>query len=299
MKRWMKIGSATAGGIAAAGALAVVGGGVAWRRATARAVARLAYQAEAAGPAPNAAAAEDASAEGRLDRLPRPVARYFSFAFRPGQPRIRGAHIRWTGEFQLRPNAGWSPFTAEQDFTTTPPGFVWDAEIRMLGFVPMRVRDSYIGRTGAMLGRLGGVVPLVNQHGSAEMASGALTRWLGEAIWFPTALLPDANPGGGVHWDAIDDSTARATLTDGEVSVQAEFHFAPSGEITRMTAMRFRDVNGVGVLTPFEAICGSYARRDGVMIPMSGEVAWLLPEGRFPYWRGRPVDVRYDVAPTT
>ena len=299
MKRWMKIGSATAGGIAAAGALAVVGGGVAWRRATARAVARLAYQAEATGSAPNAAAVEDASAAARLDRLPRPVARYFSFALRAGQPRIRGAHIRWTGEFQLRPNAGWSPFTAEQDFTTTPPGFVWDAEIRMLGFVPMRVRDSYIGRTGAMLGRLGGVVPLVNQHGSAEMASGALTRWLGEAIWFPTALLPDAKPGGGVHWDAIDDSTARATLTDGEVSVQAEFHFAPSGEITRMTAMRFRDVNGVGVLTPFEAICGSYARRDGMMIPMSGEVAWLLPEGRFPYWRGRPVDVRYDVAPTT
>ena len=239
-----------------------------------------------------------ASAEAQLDRLPRPVARYFAFAIPPGQPRIRGAHIRWAGEFQLRPNAGWSPFTAEQDFTTRPPGFVWNAKIRMLGFVPMRVRDSYIGGTGAMLARLGGIVPVVNQHGSPEMASGALTRWLGEAIWFPTALLPDGNPGDGVHWDAIDATTARATLTDGEISVQAEFHFARTGEITRMTAMRYRDVNGVGVLTPFEAVCGSYARREGVMIPMSAEVAWLLPEGRFPYWRGRPVEVRYDMAPT-
>src|SRR5688572_10265503 len=299
MKRWMKIGSAAAGGIAAAGALAVVGGGVAWRRATARAVARLTYETEAAGPIPNVPAAGEVSAEVQLEGLPRPVIRYFRFALPPGQPRIRGAHIRWAGEFQLRPNAGWSPFRAEQDFTTRRPGFVWDAEIRMLGFVPMRVRDSYIGGTGAMLGRLGGVVPLVNQHDSAEMASGALTRWLGEAMWFPTALLPDANPGEGVHWDAIDDSTARATLTDGEISVQAEFHFAPTGEITRMTAMRYRDVNGVGVLTRFEAICGSYARREGIMIPMRAEVAWLLPEGRFPYWRGRPVEVRYDAAPTT
>ena len=24
------------------------------------------------------------------------------------------------------------------------------------------------------------------------------------------------------------------------------------------------------------------------------EVAWLLPEGRFAYWRGHPVEVRYD-----
>ena len=295
MKRWMKIGSAAAGGLAAAGALAVAGGTVAWRRATARAVAGLTSRAQEQAVAPNAPPTDEPYTRAQLDGLPAPVARYFAFALPEGQPRIRQARIRWAGEFQTRPGGGWSSFTAEQDLTATPPGFVWDAEIHMIPLIPMRVRDSYVGGTGAMLGRMGGVVPIVNEGGSREMASGALTRWLGEAAWFPTALLPGPRPGEGVQWEAIDDATARATLTDGQTSVQTDFHFAPTGELTRMTAMRYRDVNGVGVLTPFEGVNHGFERRNGVMIPTSSEVAWLLPEGRFPYWRGRPVEVRYQL----
>jgi hypothetical protein len=294
MRRWVKIGSAAAGGLAA-GALAVAAGTAAWRRATARAVAGLTSRAQAQEPAPNAPADEPFS-HTKLTGLPAPVARYFAFALPEGQPLIRYVHIRWAGEFQTRPGGGWSPFTAEQDFTTTPPGFVWDADIRMIPLIPMRVRDSYIAGTGSMLGRMGGVVPVVDQGGSREMASGALMRWLGEAAWFPTALLPRSRPDEGVRWDEVDDSTARATLADGETTVQADFHFAPTGEIRRMTATRYRDVKGVGVLTPFEGVNGPFERRDGIMIPSSAEVAWLLPEGRFPYWRGRPVEVRYETA---
>lgn len=299
MRRWMKIGSVAAGGVVAAGALAVAGGTVAWRRATARAVARLMERTQVDSGAPNPPSVGATYSRAQLDGLPAPVARYFELALPEGQPRIRATHITWAGEFQASANGGWSPFTAEQRFTTMPPGFVWDAEIHMLPLVPMRVRDAYIGGSGSMLGRMGGVVPIVDQGGSREMASSALTRWLGEAAWFPTALLPGPEPGDGVRWEAVDDSTARATLVDGETSVQADFHFAPTGEMTRMTAMRYRDVNGVGTPTPFEGRMTDFARREGVMIPMSSEAAWLLPEGRYPYWRGRPVDVRYELAPAS
>jgi hypothetical protein len=145
-----------------------------------------------------------------------------------------------------------------------------------------------------MLGRLGGVINVVNEGGTPEMAQSALARWLGEAAWFPTAFLP----GEGITWRAIDDSTARATVTDGALSVSADFQFAGSGELIGMSAMRYRDVNGRGVLTPFEARYTSFARREGVMIPSSAEVAWLLPEGRYAYWRGEPASLRYEFAPS-
>ena len=189
---------------------------------------------------------------------------------------------------------GWRPFEAEQDFTTSPPGFVWDARIQMMPLVRVHVRDGYVAGEGAMLGKVGGLITVVDEGGTPEMASSALIRWLGEALWFQTALLPTGPNGEGVRWDAVNESTARATMTDGGTAVSAEFHFAPTGEITRMTAMRYRDVNGTGVLTPFEGQYRTYGRHDGVLIPMAAEVAWLLPEGRFPYWRGRPVAVRYD-----
>ena len=35
----------------------------------------------------------------------------------------------------------------------------------------------------------------------------------------------------------------------------------------------------------------------GMRIPMTGEVAWLTPEGRKPYWRGTITSLRYEFAP--
>jgi len=66
-----------------------------------------------------------------------------------------------------------------------------------------------------------------------------------------------------------------------------------------MTAMRYRDVDGMGVLTPFEGRYSDDARRNGVMIPTVAEVAWVLPQGRFPYGRGQVVTIAYDRSAAT
>jgi hypothetical protein len=280
------------GGVAAASGMGAVAGGVAWRRATTEKVARLQRWADRRGGARD----RDAFSRARLDGLPAPVARYLAFALSERQRRIQFARIRWTGEFQSRPGGGWGRFAAEQHFTVVPPGFVWDAKIQIKPLIPVRVRDSYIAGAATMLGRVAGLVPVVDEGDTAEIAASALVRWLGEAVWFPTALLPEEAPGEGVRWQAIDDTTARATLTDGATNVAAEFDFGPGGEITGMTAQRYRNVNGKGVLTPFEVRYRAYARRAGIMVPLSAEAAWLLPEGRYPYWRGQPADIAYELA---
>lgn len=272
---------------AIAGAVAV--GTRMWTRAGTELRARL-EEGKRKGAGPPAAARVD---PGGLKSLPAPVTRYFAFALQGRHDPITAVTIRWVGDFQSKPGGGWSPFTAEQHYTTDPPGFVWDARIRMMPIVPVLVRDSYVRGNAGMAGRIGGVIPVVNARGTAELAAGALVRYLGEAVWFPTTLLPTQD--GSMSWDAIDDSTARATLRDGELSVSADFHFAAGGEITRMTAMRYRDVNGEGVLTPFEGRYRDYELVDGVMVPGAAEVAWVLPDGPFPYWRARPAQISYNL----
>jgi len=291
MSRWSRparIGGGIIGGLVVASAVAATIGAYVWRRTTARRYAALSDQLRLRRDAPG-----HPFSRAETDRLPDPVARYFAFALPEGQRRVRVARVRWVGEMRLKPDGAWSPFTAQQQFTGAPPGFVWDAEVRMMPLVPVRVRDSYVAGQGQMLGRVGGVVSVVNEGGTREMALGALVRWLGEAAWFPTALLP----GEGVTWEAIDDHSARATVTDGATSVTADFHFAPTGEMTRMTALRYRDVNGTGVLTPFEGRYERFIREQGVMVPGAAEVAWLLPEGRFAYWRGHPSSISYELVP--
>ncbi len=282
MKRALRIAAVAAGAIAAAAALALAAGDAAWNRAGRRALTAL-----DALPAP---AERPPFTHAELEGLPPPVARYLALAIPRGHPRIRDARIEWSGEFQSAPGGGWTPFTATQRFVAEPPAFVWDAKIRMLPGLAVRIRDRYASGQASMFGAVGGLVPVVDQGGTPEIAASALVRWLGEAVWFPTALLPSE----GMRWEAVDARTARATVVDGTVRVSADFHFAPTGEIVGMTALRYRDVDVAGVLTPFEGSYRRWERMNGMLIPREAEVAWVLPEGRYPYWRGRVERAVYD-----
>lgn len=279
MRRWMQVMAAVAGGVAGSAAAAIGAGTVLWNRSTARAVGRL---------APSGAAGT--FTRDHLAGLPAPVVRYFQFALTPGQPLLRTARIEHTGEFRGALDQPWSPFTSVQHVSADPPGFVWDAKIRTSPLFTVRVRDSYLGGNGSMQASVAGVIPVVNAWGRTDLASGALHRYLAEAVWFPTALLPRP----GLAWEPIDDNNARATLADSGVSVSLDFRFDAKGEIVSVyTPARYRDVNGEGVPTPWEGRHRGYVRINGMMVPREGEVSWILPEGRLTYWRGRVVGVEY------
>ena len=284
MNRWAKVAAVAGGGLVAT-AGAVAAGTLMWNRATARAIRRL----DTSHGGEHVAEVGRFSRE-QLEGLPPPVARYFEFALPPGQRLVRRAHLRFKGSFAVRPGT-WSPFTAAQTFTVSPPGFVWDAKIAMVPLVPVRVRDSYVGGEGAMLAKTGALMPMVNQHGTPEMAAGSLMRYVAEAAWFPTALLP----GDGLSWTPVDDTSARVTLVDGATTVSLDVRFAPGGDITGFSAMRGRDVNGVDVPTLWVGRHTEWKRVHGMMIPTAGEVGWVLPEGEAPYWRGRVVDATYEL----
>jgi hypothetical protein len=273
----------TAAGLAVTSVAATIVANLLWNRATASAVRRLGNLKHTPEPRQFQAFATD-----ELEGLPAPVRRYFALVLEPGQWPVRSARLTQRGDFAMQPGA-WSPFTAVQHVRVRPPGFVWNASIRAAGPIHIRVRDSYIGGVGRMQGRIAGVIPVVEQSGTPEMASGSLHRYLAEAPWVPTALLPSA----GVTWTAIDDTTARATLSDRGVTVSVDFQFNERGEITGMSAQRPRDVKGSPVLTPWTGRFWEYETVGGMMIPRQGEVAWMLPEGPYPYWRGRIIDVSH------
>jgi hypothetical protein len=125
------------------------------------------------------------------------------------------------------------------------------------------------------------------------MARGELMRFAAEAAWYPTALLPSQ----GVRWDAVDDRSARATLNDGEVTVTLLFTFSEDGAIDTVRAeARGRSVGLAVVPTPWQGRFWNYAMRNGMRVPLEGEVTWMLTEGPKPYWRGRITSVAHEFA---
>ena len=233
-----------------------------------------------------------------IEGLPAPVQRFFRTVFKDGQPIASAVKFTHQGEFNMgEKKAKWSPFTSTQFVITQRPGFDWDARIQMAPGLKIFVHDTYLLGEGILQASLLGIVSLANMRGTPEMAQGELIRFFAEAAWYPTALLPSQ----GVLWEAIDDISARGTLTDGATTVSLVFRFNTEGSIDTIRAeARYRTVVGdTLVRMPWECrLCG-YTVRNGMQIPLEGEVAWQPPEGAWPYWRGRITEINHEFAPPT
>ncbi|MBV0902852.1 DUF6544 family protein [Haloarcula salina] len=226
-----------------------------------------------------------------LAGLPEPVREYFATVLRDGQPHVDAVRLEQAGTLRAGDaSSPWKPFTATQYVTVDPPGFLWDAAVDIAPLVSLRVRDSYREGDGSASVSLGGVVPIDGADPSPELNEGELLRYLAEAVWYPTALLPSE----GVEWDAVDGSTANATVEYGGASATLTFAF-DDGEVTEVHATdRPRRVDGGYEPTPWTGRWTDYETRDGMRVPTRGEVVWHLPDGDLTAWRGRLMDSSYD-----
>jgi hypothetical protein len=238
-----------------------------------------------------AAAVHDAR---ELDGLPAPVRRYFREVLRDGQAIVAAASVRHEGSFDMSGNGErWVPFTSRQRVVTARPGFVWDARIRVVPGIAVHVHDAYVAGEGILHPALFGLFTLMELRGEGEVAQGELMRFFAEAAWYPTALLP----GQGVRWEAVDDRSAKATLRDGALGLTLLFRFGDDGLIESVRAeARGRAVGAQVIPTPWEGRWSNWQERGGMRVPMTGEVAWVLPEGRRPYWRGTITELAYEFA---
>jgi hypothetical protein len=229
-----------------------------------------------------------------LDGLPAPVQRYFRIVLEEGGPMVTGVRVQHRGTFDMGATTEqWKPFSSDQRVVTRRPGFDWDARIAMMPGLTVRVHDAYVAGEGILYAAVLGAFPVVSQRGTPDMAEGELMRFFAEAAWYPTALLPSQ----GVRWEQVDAQSAQATMVDGAVTLTMLFRFNDGGVIETIRAeARGRTVGDHVVPTPWRGRFWNYHAREGMQIPLEGEVAWLLPEGPKPYWRGRITDIAYELA---
>ena len=227
-----------------------------------------------------------------LEGLPTPVQRYFRAVLKEGQPIISAANIEMKGIINMSASGeSWKPFSSTQRVITRRPGFLWNASVAMFPGLPARVEDSYIAGQGNLNARLLGLFSVADAHGSGELARGEFMRWFAEAPWYPTALLPSQ----GVQWAEVDALSAKASIVDGPISLTLLFRFNEAGFITSVHA----DARGAGVgkdmqMLQWECALFDYRLFHGMMIPMTGEAAWVRADGRKPYFIGHVRELKYE-----
>jgi hypothetical protein len=226
-----------------------------------------------------------------LTELPNPVARYLRHVLGEGRLPLRDVRLKQAGELRTDPGSDrWLSFEAEQVSVPTPPSYLWTARVRLARLLSIRVQDSY--RDGVAAGgvKLLGIVPLRGDRAKPELDSGALHRFLAEAVWYPTALLPSRS----LVWTPIDHTKALATLTDHGTSVSLEFRFSDSDEVSGIYSPgRWGRFHGEYRQVPWEGHFRGYRPQQGILVPAEGEVGWYSHGSWHCVWRGTVVESIY------
>ncbi|MBW4641388.1 MAG: hypothetical protein KME05_24870 [Gloeocapsa sp. UFS-A4-WI-NPMV-4B04] len=226
-----------------------------------------------------------------IEDLPAPVQRFFRTVLKDGQAIVAVVKLSQQGQFNMsETEAKWNPFTATQIVITQRLGFDWNARIQMAPGLNTFVHDSYLLEEGNLQASLLGLFTVANMHGTPELNQGELLRFLAEAAWYPTALLPSQ----GVRWEAINETSACATLTDGATTVSLVFQFNAEGAIATFRAEARYRMDGAAM--PWGGRFWGYSVRNGMLIPLESEVGWEHPEGTRLYFKGRFTEINYEFA---
>lgn len=148
----------------------------------------------------------------------------------------------------------------------------------MMPGLTVRVHDAYITGEGILHAAVLGRVTMVNLHGTGDVARGELMRFLAEAAWRPTSLLPSQ----GVLWAAADDHAARATLKDGDTTPTLLFRFTSVGLIdTVRTEVRGR--TAAGTVPPLGGVgSGTMRYKTACACPWAAKRPGCCPGWRHP-----------------
>ncbi len=224
------------------------------------------------------------------DSLPAPVRRYLRFTFPDGPPAYRTARIAMQGMFRRPLTEDMNPTTASQVAATRTPTYIFAATTPIATGITARVYDAFIDGEMTMKAILQSVFTVEDRRGSETLNRISLRRWLMEAPTYPMAFLP----GGPVTWQAIDEKSARATLSEGDLTTSVIAWFNEDGSLDRIEAEEDGDLT-----TPYHG-SGEYAARsdyrmvEGVRVPMGFTIARRANGKIYPFWKGRLTSVNFE-----
>lgn len=118
--------------------------------------------------------------------LPPPVSRYLHLALGEGRAHPETVAIHQSGELRTdEMSERWMPFTATHMASPRACGFIWNARIRLAPLMHLRVLDSLVDGQGSGQVIFESLIPVARDAGTPEINSGALHRFLAEAVWYP------------------------------------------------------------------------------------------------------------------
>lgn len=226
--------------------------------------------------------------EAMLEKLPPVVRRYMMYSGVVGKEWTDTVHIKYGGKFRMAADKPWMGISADQVYTTNPPGLNWKAQFKLFGLPLMFGNDTYKNGEGRMYGKLAGMFTIFDAS-DEKLLQGTMVRYLQEMTWFPIAYLSDY-----VTWEGVDDHTADVVFTYEDKSVRARMFFDDDGRMISFIAERYQEQNGNYAMHTWSTPMTDYQLFEGMRLPASGYGVWQMPEGDLPYVQIQVKSIRFN-----
>lgn len=94
------------------------------------------------------------------------------------------------------------------------------------------------------------------------------------------------------------DGSMQATVAGGTARATLEFRFGADGLVESVYAQSrtYDDGRNPPSQHPWQARVLRHGQVDGATVPVDAVPEWLLPDGAYAYWRGRPLRIAVDEA---
>lgn len=207
-----------------------------------------------------------------------------------GKSKIHTVQLKQKGLMKLEPDQKkWSPALAEQYVTTDQPAFIWKVNMTMAPLIPVHGRDTFIDGEAEMQIKVAALFPVVNVAGNEKADESTLQRYLFEIPLYPSAALSPY-----IEWEDIDEFSAKATMTYNGVSGSAVYHFNKAGDLEKISALRYKDVDANGERVECIVEVEEQAIIDGIKIPTKLNISWVLDDGLFTWYKFEVFDVEFN-----
>jgi len=226
-----------------------------------------------------------------LDTLPSLLSNYFNTVLIDSSVKPNFITLGQTAYIKTDEDSDWKVMNASECFTATKPNFIWNSSLRNNEFFWVQSVDSYINGDGNMLIKLNSSIT-ISDAWNIEMNKSGLFRYLSEAVFFPTSLLPNKD----LQWNILDTNTAEIKFSDKGNSVVAKVFFSENGTIKKMeTYDKFRSTFSGFAKTLYTIYYSKYKwLTKNYYTPTHFEVEWDLPEGKFKYGKFDITNINYE-----
>lgn len=198
------------------------------------------------------------------------------------------SRLKQVGEMRMEPGSGWMPFSATQYVNLQKPSFLWVTNVDFYG-MKLVGRDKLQDGESEMLIKFASLVPVVDEGHDSKINSGAMVRFLAEICWYPSAAINEY-----IVWEALDSSSAKATLTLGGISVSGIFHFNDNGSLKYFVANRYYGGSDSSELEEWMVTIDDYKFFKDICIPYKSHVTWRLPSGDFDWLKLEITDLEFN-----